>query len=52
LNVHRASDVKQIEILTAEPLEPDPSPFEFEIATAKLKRYKSPGSDQIPVELI
>jgi hypothetical protein len=23
-----------------------------EIATAKLKRYKSPGSDQIPAELI
>jgi hypothetical protein len=30
----------------------DPSPFEIEIAIAKLKRYKSPGSDQIPAELI
>jgi hypothetical protein len=30
----------------------DPSPFEVEIAIAKLKRYKSPGSDQIPAELI
>jgi hypothetical protein len=30
---------------------PDPSPFGVEIATAKLKRYKSPGSDQIPAEL-
>jgi hypothetical protein len=28
------------------------SPFEVEIAIAKLKRYKSPGSDQIPTELI
>jgi hypothetical protein len=26
--------------------------FEVEIAIAKLKKYKSPGSDQIPVELI
>ena len=30
----------------------DPSPFETEIAIAKLKRYKSPCSEQIPVELI
>jgi hypothetical protein len=28
------------------------SPFEVEVAIAKLKRYKSPGSDQIPAELI
>jgi hypothetical protein len=47
LNVQR-----QIEIHTAEPLVPDPSPFEVEIAIAKLKMYKSPGSDQIPAELI
>ncbi|PNF19615.1 hypothetical protein B7P43_G03232 [Cryptotermes secundus] len=52
LNVHRVSDVRQIEIDTAEPLIPDPSPFEFESAIAKLKRYKSPGSYQIPAELI
>jgi hypothetical protein len=30
----------------------DPSLFEVEIAIAKLKRYKSSGSDQIPAELI
>jgi hypothetical protein len=48
LNVHRVSDVRQIEIHTAEPL----VPFEVETATAKLKRYKSPGSDQIPAELV
>jgi hypothetical protein len=33
------SDVRQIEIHTAEPLIPDPSPFEVEIAVAKLKKY-------------
>jgi hypothetical protein len=31
---------------------PDPSPFEVEIAIAKLKSFKSPGSDQIPAELL
>ncbi|PNF40670.1 hypothetical protein B7P43_G04763, partial [Cryptotermes secundus] len=45
LNVHRVSDVRQTEINTAEPLI-------HESAIAKLKRYKSPGSDQIPAELI
>jgi hypothetical protein len=35
-----------------DPLVPDPSPFEVEIAIVKLKSYKSPGSDQIPAELI
>jgi hypothetical protein len=38
LNVHRASDVRQREIHTAEPLVPDPSPFEIENAIANLKR--------------
>jgi hypothetical protein len=37
---------------TPEPLVPDPSPFEVGIAIAELKRYKSPGSDQILAELI
>jgi hypothetical protein len=52
LNVHRVRDVRQIEIQTAESLVPDPSPFEIEIAIAKLKSFKSPGSDQISAELI
>jgi hypothetical protein len=54
LNVHRVSAVTQIEIHTAEPLVPDPSLFVVETATSKLKRYsrKSPGSDQIPAELM
>jgi hypothetical protein len=43
LNVHRVSDVRQIEIQTAAPLVPDPSPFEVEIAIAELKRFRSPS---------
>jgi hypothetical protein len=34
--VHRVSDIRQIEIHTAEPFVHDTSPFEVEIATAKL----------------
>jgi hypothetical protein len=49
--VHNVSDVRQIEVHTVEPLVPDPS-LEVESAIAKLKKYKSPGSDQIPAELI
>jgi hypothetical protein len=41
-----------MKIHAAEPLAPDPSPFEAEIAIANLKKYKSPGSDEIPAELI
>jgi hypothetical protein len=50
--VHSVSDVKQIEVHMAEPLVPGPSRLEVEIPSAKLKKYKSPGSDQIPAELI
>jgi hypothetical protein len=52
LNLHRVSDVRQIEIHTAEPLVADPRHFEAEISIATLKGYKSPGNDQIPAELI
>jgi hypothetical protein len=52
LNIHRVSDVRQIEIHAAEPLVHEPSPFEVEKAIAKLKKYKLPGSDQILAELI
>jgi hypothetical protein len=31
---------------------PNRSPFEFEIANAKLERYESPGNNEIPAELI
>jgi hypothetical protein len=39
-------------VYTAEPLVPGPSCLEVEIAIAKLKKYKSSGSYQIPAELI
>jgi hypothetical protein len=52
LNVHNVSDVKQIEVHTAEPLVSGPSRLEVEIAFTNLKKYKSPGSDQIPAEFI
>jgi hypothetical protein len=52
LNVHNVSDVKQIEVHTAEPLVHGPSRLEAEIATTKSKKYKSGGSDQILAELI
>jgi hypothetical protein len=35
----------ETEIHTAEPLVPEPSSSEVEIAIEKLKRYKSPGID-------
>jgi len=47
LNVHTVNDVRQTEIHTAEPLEPEPSAFEIELAIEKLIGQKSPGIDQI-----
>jgi hypothetical protein len=44
--------IRQTEIHTAEPFVPEPSAAEVEITIRKLKRYKVPGSDQIPAELI
>ena len=46
------NDVRQAEIPTAEPLVPEQSVFEVEMAIEKLKRHKSPSIDQIPTELI
>jgi hypothetical protein len=46
LNVHNVSDVRQIEVYMAEPLVPGPSRLQIEIAITKLKKYRSPGSDQ------
>jgi hypothetical protein len=37
---------------TAEPFVPGSSTSEAEVAIVKLNRYKSPGVDQIPAELI
>jgi hypothetical protein len=40
LNVHNVSDVRQIEVHSAEPIVPGPSCLEVEIAIEKLKKYK------------
>jgi len=50
--MHGVKDVGQAEIHTAEPLVPEPSASEVELAIDKLKSHKSPGIDQIPAELI
>ena len=50
LNVQGVNDVRQTEIHTAEPLLPEPSAFEVELAIEKLKSPKSPGIDPIPAE--
>jgi hypothetical protein len=52
LNVHRASNVRQREMHRVESSIPGPSHFEVEIAIAKLKSYKSPGTDKISTEMI
>ena len=52
LNVNEVNDIRQAEIHTVEPLVPEPSATEVELAIEKLKNYKSPGIDQIPAELI
>jgi hypothetical protein len=48
LTVHRVKDVRQVEIHTTELL----VPFADETAIAKLKRCKSPDTDEILAELI
>jgi hypothetical protein len=52
LTVHNVSEVGQIDIHKSKPLVPGPSHLEVDNATAKLKKYKSPGSGQILAELI
>jgi hypothetical protein len=39
LNVHKATDIRQIEICLAEMLVPEPSSSEVENAIGKLKKY-------------
>ena len=51
-NLHGVKEVKQTEIHIEEPPVPDPSIFEVEMANEKLKTHKSPGTDQIPAEMI
>jgi hypothetical protein len=52
LNVHGVSDVRQAEIHIAEPLVPEPSTLEVELAIEKLKSHKSPDIDHISAKLI
>ena len=51
-SVYGVNYVRQREMHTAEPLVPEPSTFEVEMAIKKLKKHKSPGIDQISAELI
>jgi hypothetical protein len=50
--VHGVNDVRQTGIYTAEPLVPQSSTSEVDMAIEKLKGHKSPGIDQIPTELM
>ena len=51
-SVHGVSDVRQIEMHTAEPLVPEPSAFEVDMAIDNIKRYISPAIDQIQQNLL
>jgi hypothetical protein len=49
--MYNVSHIRQIKLHTAELLGPCPSPLEAEIAFAKLKKCKLPGSDHILAEV-
>jgi len=51
LNVYGVNNVRQTEIHTTEPLVPEPSVFEVEMAIEKLKSHESPGIDQIQAQM-
>jgi hypothetical protein len=51
LNVHGVNDVRQTEIHIAEPLVPQSSALEFELAIEKPRSHKLPDIDQIPAKL-
>ena len=52
LNFNGVNNVRQREIPTTESLVLEPSAFEVEMDIEKLKRDKSPGTDEIPAEII
>jgi hypothetical protein len=52
LNVHGVNGIRQTKIHTTEPLMPEPSASEVEMATEKLKWHKSPDIYHITAELI
>jgi len=47
-NVQGFIEFRLAEIHTAEPLVPETSALEVELAVEKIKSHKSPGIDQIP----
>ena len=51
IELHGVNDIKNTDIHTAEPLVPETSTSEVELAVEKLKSHKSSGTDQIPAEL-
>jgi hypothetical protein len=51
LNIQGLNGIRQTELQTAEPLEPEPNVFEAELAIAELNSHKSPGNNQIAAEL-
>jgi hypothetical protein len=50
--VHNVNSVGQAEMLTVDRLVLNPTSIAVESAVTPLNKYKSPGSDQIPAELI
>jgi hypothetical protein len=52
LNVHGTGGVRQSEMHTAEVFVSESTVSEVEVAIERLKSYKSPGVNQIPVELV
>jgi hypothetical protein len=46
-HTHGVNDIRQTEMHTVEPVVPEPSPYEVEIAIEEFKRY----IDEIPVVL-
>ena len=51
-NVHGVNDVRRTEIHSAELIVPETYDFEAKKAIEKLKRHKTPGTEQIPAEFI
>jgi hypothetical protein len=52
LNIHGVNDIRLTETHSAGQTVHERSSFELEIAIQKWKRYTSPGTDEIPAELI
>jgi hypothetical protein len=50
--MHGVHDIRHMDVYTAEPLVLEPSLVEVKNWYLKFERYKSPGTDQIPAELI